>query len=156
MLKKAHNKQTSTGYHDTTMKQRFKHLPTGLAAMSCSPTARTASASAAAWLALLTIRCCDTTDRSSSAVCRATACDPSTFLPPNTDTQRHKHTRATAIESEGEGRGEAAAYRRLSLRTKSLTSGCTSGMAESAVGTPGDGRGPEGFGIWVGSAARGG
>lgn len=123
------------------MKQRLEHLPMGLAAMSCSPTARTASASAAAWLALLPIRCCDTTDRSSSAVWRAAACDPSTFLPANTDTQRHKHTRATAIESDREGRGEAAAYRRLSLRTKSLTSGCTSGMAESAVGTPGDGGG---------------
>jgi hypothetical protein len=49
-----------------------------------------------------------------------------------TQTRNAKHTTATAtvIESDGEGRREAAAYRRLSLRTKSLTSGCTSGMAE--------------------------
>ena len=108
----------------------------GLAAMSCSPTARTASASAAAWLALLPIRCCDTTDRRSSAVWRATACEPSTFL-----TSHHRYALESAHQSNGDGigwggRGEAAAYRRLSLRTKSLTSGCTSGMAARAKGNP--------------------
>jgi len=64
----------------------------------------------------------------------------------------NQRTRATAKESDWEGRGEAAAYRRLSLRTKSLTSGCTSGMAACAKANPKEMRRGSDFG-W-GSAAR--
>lgn len=121
----------------------------GLAAMSCSPTPRTASASAAAWL-VLPIRCCDTTDRSSSAVCRATAWDPSTLLPRTTPTppraRQHAKRPIEANEKRRERQGGSSAYRRLSLRTNSLTSGCTSGMAASGGGGPDRRRGVRVFG----------
>ena len=54
-------------------------LPTGFAAISCSPTAFTASMRAPAWL-VQGILCWDMTDRSNSAVCLAVACDPSILL----------------------------------------------------------------------------
>ena len=77
---------------------------------------------------------------------------PPPFWPVTTDMHWNQRTRATAKESDWEGRGEAAAYRRLSLRTKSLTSGCTSGMAARAKGNP---RRWGGVRIWVGDRRRG-
>ena len=59
-----------------------KDLPMGLAAINFSPTSLTASMRAAGWFVCGSFDC-DITERSNSAVSRAVAREPSTFLQPS-------------------------------------------------------------------------